>query len=159
MRHPCTTDYSALRQAQYTGCLLYTSIWVTNRDGTRHGYQCKGRNGANEYWSIAHLKNSRILMNMKAQLDHNPKNYFTFVSAVPCTMFHDICNRARNSNGNPEDFYKYQIVPSDVGSGGIEVEKAYCEIANAWGLDISLSLIHISHRPLPIRPRLYRPAI
>ena len=33
-------------------------IWVTNRDGTRHGYQCKGRNGANEYWSIAHLKNS-----------------------------------------------------------------------------------------------------
>lgn len=112
-------------------------IWVTNRDGTRHGYQCKGRNGANEYWSIAHLKNSRILMNMKAQLDHNPKNYFTFVSAVPCTMFHDICNRARNSNGNPEDFYKYQIVPSDVGSGGIEVEKAYCEIANAWGLDIS----------------------
>jgi hypothetical protein len=84
-------------------------LWIEQNDGVRHAQQCKARNGSKEFWSIGDLKAKGILKHVQFQLDADLKHEFTFVSAVGATLFQDICNSARNSNGNPEDFFKYQI--------------------------------------------------
>jgi hypothetical protein len=46
---------------------------------------------------------------MKRHLDRGPTNHFALVTALPSIPLHDICDSARNSSGDPEEFFAYQI--------------------------------------------------
>ncbi len=82
---------------------------VELNNGTRQYQQCKARNASKEYWTLSDLHNRDILPKIKFQLDRNPTHQFALVTGVPASVFGDICESARTSNGNPEDFYNFQI--------------------------------------------------
>ena len=46
---------------------------------------------------------------MKLQLDREQSHEFALVSGLPATQIADICQSARDSNGQAEDFYRHQI--------------------------------------------------
>ncbi|PFB62842.1 hypothetical protein [Bacillus cereus] len=104
-------------------------LWIRNNDGSKICSQCKGRNASKEYWTIGDLGAKGIFQKAKKQLDSSNKIDYQFVSAVNSMMLNDITNRARNSNGNPRDFYEYQIKNSN------EVHKEYRKICEYLGLD------------------------
>lgn len=104
-------------------------LWIRNNDGSKICSQCKGRNASKEYWTIGDLGAKGIFQKAKKQLDSSDKINYQFVSAVNSMMLNDITNRARNSNGNPKDFYEYQIKNS------AEVHKEYRKICEYLGLD------------------------
>ncbi|WP_431783970.1 hypothetical protein [Bacillus subtilis] len=106
-------------------------LWIRNNDGSKICSQCKGRNASKEYWTIGDLGAKGIFQKAKKQLDSSDKISYQFVSAVNSMMLNDITNRARNSNGNPRDFYAYQIKNST------EVYKEYRKICEYLGLDHS----------------------
>ena len=87
-------------------------LWVELNNGIRQAQQCKARNASKEYWLINDLMSKDILSNLKFQLSRSAEVEFVFVSGVPATKFGDICVSARNSNGNSEDFYNFQIKAS-----------------------------------------------
>jgi len=97
---------------------------VEFNNGTRQYQQCKARNASKEYWTLGDLHNRDILPNLKFQLDRNPTHEFALVTAVPASVFGDICESARNSNENPEDFYRFQI--QDIGQKRREVFADFC---------------------------------
>ncbi len=92
--------------------------------GTRQYQQCKARNASKEYWTLADLYNRDILPNMKFQLDRNPAHEFALVTGVPASVFGDICESARKSNENPEDFYRFQI--QQIGQTRSTVYESFC---------------------------------
>lgn len=100
-------------------------LWIVQNNGLRQAQQCKARNRSEESWSINDLKSRNIFNHAKFQLDNNTNNTFAFVSAVAAQTFHDLCESARNSNLNPEDFYKYQV--EAVGHTRREGFKKLCE--------------------------------
>ncbi len=98
---------------------------IENEDGTKIYQQCKARNASKQDWTVADLNTIGILANIKYQLDRNPNNQFHLVTGVPATNLGDICESARNSNRNPEDFYKYQI--KNIGKQRDDIFKKFCE--------------------------------
>lgn len=84
-------------------------LWIEKNDGVRQAQQCKARDGSKEFWSISDLKSRGILSHLQFQLNAHQQHEFALVSGVGATLFQDICNSARVSNHNPEDFFKYQI--------------------------------------------------
>jgi hypothetical protein len=84
-------------------------LWIERNDGSRQAQQCKARNASREHWSVSDLRNRGILSYLKLQLDRNEKYEFALVTAIPATQIADICQSARDSNGQPEDFYLHQI--------------------------------------------------
>ncbi|WP_100616857.1 AAA family ATPase [Bacillus cereus] len=105
-------------------------FWLEYKDGKRQAHQCKARNAHKEGWSVNELKNKEVLKNIKYQLDRNLNYEFVFVSAVSNTLLGDICDSARNSKGDPEDFYNSQIF-----SRGKEVKKTFNEFCNSMALN------------------------
>ncbi len=85
-------------------------LWIVHKDGSRQAQQCKSRNKSKEAWSISDFKTRDILNKFHYQLDRNPQIEFKFVSGVPFINLEDICDSARNSSQDPEQFYKHQIV-------------------------------------------------
>lgn len=98
---------------------------VESNSGILQFQQCKARNASREYWSVADLNSRDILQNMKFQLGRDKKHEFALVTGIPASVFGDICESARNSNGNPEDYYKFQI--QDIGESRRETYKQFCE--------------------------------
>jgi hypothetical protein len=84
-------------------------LWIQKNNGVKQAQQCKARNGSNESWSINDLRGRGVLSYLQFQLDRDPSIEFGFISGIGATLFHDICESARNSNQNPEDFFNYQI--------------------------------------------------
>ncbi|MCP4613276.1 MAG: hypothetical protein GY845_31685 [Planctomycetes bacterium] len=97
---------------------------VEFNDGTRQYQQCKARNASKECWTLADLYNRDILPKMKFQLDRNPALEFALVTGVPASVFGDICESARKSNENPEDFYRFQI--QQIGQTRSTVYESFC---------------------------------
>jgi len=98
---------------------------VEQLDGRKQFQQCKARNASNESWSLGNLDSRGILQKMKFQLGRNPHSEYALVSAVPGTVIGDICESARKSNGNPEDFYKYQI--QEIGKVRRDAFRDFCK--------------------------------
>lgn len=84
-------------------------IWVGQKDGTREGQQCKGRNGSKEYWDFGTANARGIFKNWKYQLDRDNSITVALVSPLPFKMLEDLIERAKNTSENPIDFYNYQI--------------------------------------------------
>ncbi|OKO50510.1 hypothetical protein ABH17_029370 (plasmid) [Bacillus toyonensis] len=108
-------------------------LWIEHKDGIRQAQQCKARNASKEGWSVSDLKTRGILDNLKYQLDRDSIHEFALVSAVTCTLLNDLCESARNSNGNAEDYYKYQIL-----TRGKESREAYKIFCSAVSLDYKI---------------------
>ncbi len=98
---------------------------VEENSGRRQYQQCRARNGSQEHWTIADLHSAKILASMGFQLDRGPEHEFALVSGVPASMLDDICKSARNSNGNPEDFYRFQI--QEPGEPRRKAYRQFCE--------------------------------
>lgn len=107
-----------------------TDILITDVAGKREHQQCKVRNASKESWSIADLKSRNILNNWKKQLERDGDREVSLVSAVGCSYIVDLHNRAQNTSGNPEEFYKYQIE-----NGSKEFQNAYIEFCRGMGLN------------------------
>jgi hypothetical protein len=105
-------------------------LWLEQNGGVRQAQQCKARNKSKEFWSINDLKAKGILKYVQFQLDANSQHEFAFVSAVGATLFQDICNSARRSNRNAEDFFKYQIQ-----AGGQAHRDGFRQFCEALALD------------------------
>lgn len=108
---------------------------IRNNDGVQEYQQCKARNGSKESWNVVDLNLRGIFAFAKFQLDRGLNNKFTLISGIPGTLLEDIGESARKSNGNPEDFYKYQI--KDVGKIRLETFETYCKYNNLNPNDIS----------------------
>jgi hypothetical protein len=76
-------------------------LWVEDTNGFRQAQQCKARNSSNEFWPIRDLKARGIFDSIRFQLGRDSRHEFILVSGVPAKLFGDICDSARNSNGNP----------------------------------------------------------
>jgi hypothetical protein len=100
-------------------------LWVEHLDGVRQDQQCKIRNVSKSEWRIADLYQRGILSTMRRHLDRGPTNQFALVTPLPSILVHDICESARNSSGNPEEFFAYQI--RAVGDDRRKCFRRFCE--------------------------------
>lgn len=100
-------------------------LWLTHKDGKREAQQCKARNASKEKWSVADLSQQGVLEHMRDQLDRDFNYRFSFVSGVPFTVLGDICKSARMSNGNPENFYEFQI--KKIGHERLSTFQQFCD--------------------------------
>ena len=84
-------------------------LWIETAEGIKQAHQCKARNAGSEKWTVAALHARGILDAMRGHLDRDANCEFAMVSAVEGKLIHDICESARNSNGDPEAFLAHQI--------------------------------------------------
>lgn len=84
-------------------------LWIEELDGRRQAQQCKMRNGSHDRWTIADLARRNLLSAMRAHLYRDASNRFALVTAIPSTALHDLCESARNSSGDPSEFYEQQV--------------------------------------------------
>ncbi len=103
-------------------------LWIGNWDGSREGQQCKGRYGSEESWSYGTLNAKGIWTKWKKQLEREEKVKVSLVSPLSFTQLEDLSNRARNTNGNTKDFYKYQIDNANVSKDIKQLYEKYCNI-------------------------------
>lgn len=87
-------------------------IWIGQKDGSKEGQQCKGRNGSQEHWDYGTANAKGIFVNWKFQLDINESNTVALVSPLAFTLLVDLINRAKNTSENPNDFYQIQVLNS-----------------------------------------------
>ncbi len=106
-------------------------IWIENKDGTREGQQCKGRNLNKDKWTLAAINKYDILETWKFQLERDLKNRVSIVSPISFIILEDIINIANTSSGNIKDFYENQILKSSV-----EMRKFYTNYCKKMKLDI-----------------------
>lgn len=98
---------------------------VETKDDKRQYQQCKARNACKEHWTFGDLNSRGILAHMKFQLDRSREHEFALVTGVPASMLGDICESARNSSGDPEDYYRFQI--QEVGEDRREAYRQFCK--------------------------------
>lgn len=108
---------------------------VESNSGAKQLQQCKARNASKDNWSIADLHNRGILRHLKFHLDRDTKHEFAFITGVPASVFRDICESARNSNGNPEDYYNFQI--QQIGENRRKAYGKFCEYLNLNQNDVA----------------------
>lgn len=93
-----------------------TDILIVEKDGSKKFVQCKERNGNSNSWDFAGLNKYKLLFRWKTHLDRAENNIVALRSPLPFIELEDLAKRARNTNGNPLDFYKYQIENSSMKS-------------------------------------------
>ena len=68
-------------------------VWVTSKDVVRTAYQCKGRDGSNDHWTIGAL--SSVIEKANYQLQRDRLAYFRLVSPLPYIQLSDLAGNAR----------------------------------------------------------------
>ena len=91
-----------------------TDILIVENDGSKKIVQCKERNGNSNIWDFAGLNKYKLLFRWKTHLDRAENNIVALRSPLPFIELEDLGKRARNTNENPLDFYKYQIENSSM---------------------------------------------
>lgn len=103
-------------------------IWIGNKDGSKEGQQCKGRNGSKDSWDYGSANSKNIFENWKTQLDRDLDNCVSLVTPIAFQDLVDLLTRANNSNEIAEDFYNYQIKSSSIKFQGFY--KNFCQAMN-----------------------------
>lgn len=103
-------------------------LWIGNLDGSREGQQCKGRYGSEDVWTYGTLNAKGIWEKWKKQLSREDKVNVALVSPLSFTQLEDLAGKARNTNGSPHDFYKYQIDNDNISKDVKHLYKNYCNI-------------------------------
>ena len=110
-----------------------TDVLLEYKDGKKEHQQCKGRNGSEEHWTVGKLGNTNnkesILYSWKKHLDRDNNRNVSLVSEIGFVKLVDLNKRALNTNDNPIDFYKSQILSSSK-----DFQKFYKEICENLGL-------------------------
>lgn len=130
-------------------------LWIGNWDGSREGQQCKGRYGSKDSWSYGALNAKGIWAKWKKQLEREEKVKVSLVSPLAFTQLEDLSDRARNTNGNAEDFYVYQIDSADVSRDIKQLYKNYCNIMGinySYDIGILKSIDYLSRTYYRQRP-------
>lgn len=99
-------------------------IWI-QKDGVLQAHQCKARNKSKEYWTIGEFQSRGVLGNIKYQLDRNPSYEFHFISSVGSELFKDVCEYARRSNNDSDNFYNFKIL--DSGKDVKDIFEKFCQ--------------------------------
>ena len=106
-------------------------LWIVNKDGTREGQQCKGRNINKDKWTIGAIKKYKIFDTWKFQLDRDNNNYVSIVSPISFILLEDLINLAHTSSGDSKDFYKNQVLKAND-----EMKDFYLQYCQEMKLDI-----------------------
>lgn len=107
-----------------------TDILVTDRNGIKEHQQCKLRNASKEYWTIGDLKARGVMDAWHMQLNRGAERHVALVSPIGCSALMDLSSRVLNTNGNPDDFYQYQIQKNSP-----KFQKFYKSFCEAMNLD------------------------
>lgn len=106
-------------------------LWIVNKDGTREGQQCKGRNINEDKWTIGAIKKYNIFDTWKFQLDRDNNNYVSIVSPISFILLEDLIKLAHTSSGDAKDFYENQVLKAND-----EMQKFYEKYCKEMKLDI-----------------------
>ena len=109
-------------------------LWIGNLDGSREGQQCKGRYGSEQSWSYGTVNAKGIWKKWKKQLEREEKVNVSLISPLAFQQFEDLTGKARNTNDNPIDFYKYQIDNDNVSK---DIKRLYKNFCNIMEIDCS----------------------
>lgn len=101
-------------------------IWIGQKNGSREGQQCKGRNGSKECWDYGTANAKGIFTNWKYQLDRDESNTVALVSPLNFTFLEDLIKRAKNTSKNPKDFYNNQIL--NASKEFVDFFKNFCKV-------------------------------
>ena len=72
-------------------------VWVTSKDGSRTAYQCKGRHGNSDQWTIGSL--ASVIGKANRQLLRDSSVCFRLVSPLPFIRLSDLADKARKDLG------------------------------------------------------------
>ena len=106
-------------------------LFIVNKDGTKEGQQCKGRNINKDNWTIGALKKYNIFDNWKFQLDRDNNNHVSIVSPISFILLEDVINLAHTSSGEAKDFYENQVLKAND-----EMQDFYKKYCQEMKLDI-----------------------
>ena len=107
-------------------------IWIVNKDETKEGQQCKGRNKNKDKWTIGTIKTYKILDTWRFQLERDSRNYVSMVSPISFILLEDLINMVKTSSGDANDFYKNQILKASK-----EMQNFYSDYCEGMKLDIN----------------------
>ena len=113
-------------------------IWIVNKDGTKEGQQCKGRNFNKDKWTLSEISKYNILETWKFQLERDANNLVSIVSPISFILLEDLINLANNSSGDANDFYNSQILKANK-----ETQNFYFDYCKGMGLDITQEIDRI----------------
>jgi hypothetical protein len=86
-------------------------VLIREHSGETRMDQCKASNANNDHWTLSILNISGVLTKANNQILRDIKE-FNLVSPLASSSIGALLDSAKNSNDNPDDFYKYQIEPS-----------------------------------------------
>lgn len=86
-------------------------VLIKDHSGETRMDQCKASNANNDHWTLSLLSTSGVLTKADKQILRDIKE-FNIVSPLASSSISALIDSAKNSNDNPDDFYKYQIEPS-----------------------------------------------
>ncbi len=86
-------------------------VLIKEHSGEVRMDQCKASNANNDHWTLSLLNISGVLTKADKQILRDIKE-FNIVSPLASSSIGALLDSAKNSNDNPDDFYKYQIEPS-----------------------------------------------
>jgi hypothetical protein len=81
-------------------------LWIERRDGSRQGQQCKHHD---KPWTLADLSARGVLRAACFQLDRDPSYEFALISPSTSPALGPLCESARQSSGDAEQFYELQV--------------------------------------------------
>jgi hypothetical protein len=113
-------------------------IWITNKDGTREGQQCKGRNFNKDKWTFSSINQYNILKTWKFQLERDTNNSVSIVTPISFVLLEDLISMAKNSSGDAKDFYNNQILKTNE-----QTKKFYLDYCEGMELDITKEIDQI----------------
>lgn len=128
-----------------------TDILIVAKDGSKKFVQCKERNGNSNSWNFAGLNKYKLLFKWKTHLDRANNNIVALRSPLPFVELEDLAKRARNTNENPLDFYKYQIENSSMKTSFNNYCR-YLKLDYTKEENLSLAINYLRRTKVEIRP-------
>ena len=129
-----------------------TDILITEKDGTKKFVQCKGRNANNNEWSFSALGRYKLLTRWKTHLDREQSCIVSLMSPLPFVGLEDLIKRAKNNNGNPNDFMNCQV------SKSFETTEDFKKYCGQLGLDytqekdVAIAINYLKRTKIEMRP-------
>lgn len=109
-------------------------LWIGNKNGTREGQQCKGRNGSEDSWTYGTANKKNIFGNWSTQLNRDSNIQVSLVTPIGFQLLEDLIKRAKNTSEDEKDFYDYQIKKS-----GVKLQLFYRDFMKSMQLDVENS--------------------
>lgn len=100
---------------------------VGKKDGSRELQQCKSRNRNSNDWSFSSINNYNLFERWGDHLELSQQNSVALVSPITYIKLEDLCNRAKRTSDNEDDFWNHQLT--------IEYNDFIDKLCDLWKLD------------------------